>query len=30
MVMSCLDRFRKLSKYAEVRVTADINGDIGL
>lgn len=30
MVMTCLDRFRKLSKYAEVRVTADINGDIGL
>ncbi len=30
MVVSCLDSFRKLTKYAEVRVTADINGDIGL
>ncbi|MBR1724658.1 MAG: primosomal protein N', partial [Ruminococcus sp.] len=30
MVLSCLDAFHKLTKYAEVRVTADINGDIGL
>lgn len=30
MVFSCLDSFHKLKKYAEVRVTADINGDIGL
>lgn len=30
MAVNCLDEFHKLRKFAEVRVTADINGDIGL
>ena len=30
MIRYCLESFMKLPKYSEVRISADINGDIGL